>query len=247
MRIRFIILTVLLFAAVSLQARTFDRGLGNPKSVYIQKGTWQAGLSGSYNTYDAEGLNGAKGTSLLGIVTDLSGQLSRSSAYVSGAWFFADNYSIGARFGYEATSVDLDNAKVLSLLDLQNRHTDAMHLTGAVCFRGYLPLFDSRIVALFGEGSVGGRRGYTKDYEETARGKLGTYSDDFSLYFEMYSGLSVFVNNYCSLTFSIPFLQIGRTWSTQTKEGEPASKRSQVFADYKPDLLGISIGVAYNF
>ena len=241
---RFSITFLCALAAFSLQARTIDRGLGNPKSVYIGRGTWQAGVSGSYNSYDAEGLNGAVGTSLLGIVTDLSGQATIGGMSVYGARFLADNIAVGARFGWESVAADFDNAKVLSLVDIHNRHTEAMHLTGAVYCRAYIPLFDSRILALFGEAAAGGRRGYTKDYENTDRGKLGTYSDDFALSMDISSGVSVFVNNYCALSFS---LQVGRSWSKQIKEGEPMSTRSRVYAEYKPDLLGISIGVSYNF
>ena len=165
----------------------------------------------------------------------------------SGAWFFANNMAVGVRFGYEQSNVDIDNGSILSFVALQNRHIDAMHLTGDIFCRAYIPLFDSKIFAIYGEGCLGGKRGYSKDYEETDRGKLGTYSDDFSFSFKMSSGLSVFVNDFCAISFTLPFLQIGKTWSDEIKEGEPSSKRSQVIANYKPDFLGLSIGVSYNF
>ena len=236
-----------LVAGLPVQARKTDRGLGNPKAVYIDKGTAQFGISGGYRTYSAEGLNGATGTSIYGIIDNLSGQAKTGNFSVSGAWFFANNLSVGARFGYDLSEVDLDNAKIMSFVDIQNRHVDAMHLSGALFCRAYKPLFNSKILAIYGEGSIGGKRGYSKDYADTDRGKLGTYSDDFSLAFELCSGLSVFVDDNCALTFSIPFLQIGKSWSKQIKEGEPQSQRSQMFADYQPDFLGINIGVNYTF
>ena len=60
---RFLLSILVLVAALPLQARTVDRGLGDPKSVYIEKGSWQIGFSGGYRTYGAEGLNGSAGTS----------------------------------------------------------------------------------------------------------------------------------------------------------------------------------------
>lgn len=238
---------IILIAALPVQARRIDRGLGNPKTVYIDKGTVQFGVSGSYKTYDAEGLNGAAGTSFYGIIDGLSGQAKMGNFSVSGAWFFRNNLSAGARFGYEQSNIELNSANIMSFVDIQNRHLDALNLTGALFLRAYKPLFNSKILAIFGEGNIGGKRGYSKDYEITDRGKLGTYSDNFSLAFQLCSGLSVFVDDNCSLTFSLPFLQIGKTWSEQIKEGEPQSKRSQVFADYTPDFLGINIGVNYTF
>ena len=243
-----LVLSILVLAtALPLQARNVDRGLGDPKTVYIEKGTWQLGVSGGYKTYGAEGLGETAGTSLYGIVKDLSGQATMGNFSVSGAWFFANNMAVGVRFGYEQSNVDIDNGSILSFVALQNRHIDAMHLTGDIFCRAYIPLFDSKIFAIYGEGCLGGKRGYSKDYEETDRGKLGTYSDDFSFAFKMCSGLSVFVNDFCAISFTLPFLQIGKTWSNEIKEGEPSSKRSQVIADYKPDFLGLSIGVSYNF
>ena len=243
-----LVLSILVLAtALPLQARKVDRGLGDPKTVYIEKGTWQLGVSGGYKTYGAEGLGETAGTSLYGIVKDLSGQATMGNFSASGAWFFANNMAVGVRFGYEQSDVDIDNGSILSFVALQNRHIDAMHLTGDIFCRAYVPLFDSKIFAIYGEGCLGGKRGYSKDYEETDRGKLGTYSDDFSFAFKMCSGLSMFVNDFCAISFTLPFYQIGKTWSNEIKEGEPSSKRSQVIADYKPDFLGLSIGVSYNF
>ena len=244
---RFFITILVLIAALPLQARKVDRGLGDPNAVYIEKGTWQLGVSGGYKNYSAEGLNGSAGTSFYGIVKDLSGQAAMGSFSASGAWFFANNMAVGVRFGYEQSNVDIDNGSILAFITLQNRHVDAMHFTGDLFCRAYIPLFNSKIFAIYGEGSLGGKRGYSKDYEETDRGKLGTYSDDFSFAFKMSSGLSVFVNDFCAISFTLPFLQIGKTWSNEIKEGEPSSKRSQIIADYKPDFLGLSIGVSYNF
>lgn len=244
---RFIISILLLATALQLPARTIDRGLGNPKAVYIEKGSWQFGFSGGYKAYGAEGLNETAGTSLYGIVNDLSGQARMWDASASAAWFFANNFALGVRFGYGQSDMDIDRVSVLSFVNLQNRHIDGMHYTGDLFCRAYIPLFNSKIFAIYGEGSLGGKRGYSKDYAETDRGKLGTYSDDFSVAFKMSSGLSVFVNDVCAISFSLPFLQVGKTWSDEIKEGEPSSKRSQVIANYKHDLLGISIGVSYNF
>jgi hypothetical protein len=247
MKNKLLITALALVLVIPLQARKVDRGLGDPKAVYIDKGTLQLGFSGGFKTYGAEGLGETAGTSLYGIVNDLSGQARMWNASASAAWFFANNVAVGARFGYEQSDVDIDSGTILSFVTLQNRHIDGMHYTGDLFCRAYIPLFNSKIFAIYGEGSLGGKRGYSKDYAETERGKLGTYSDDFSLAFKMCSGLSVFVNDFCAISVSLPFLQIGKTWSNQIKEGEPASKRSQIIADYKPDLLGIGIGVSYNF
>lgn len=238
---------ILLAAAVSMQARTTDRGLGNLSTVYIGKGTWQVGFSGGYNVYNAEGLDGETGTSLFGLVEDLNGKARLGSASASLAWFFADNFSVGARFSYDKKQIDVNDATVLSLLPFQNKHVTSMQMSASLSCRGYIPLFDSRIFAVFGEASLNGKRGYSMDYQETDRGKYGTYGDDFSLSLGLYSGISLFLNDLIAIEISIPFLEGGYSWSDLLKGGELRSSQSHGFASYKPDFLGIRIGVTFNF
>lgn len=243
-----ILLTILLLAAaISLQARPTDRGLGNPKSVYIEKGTWQAGISGSYHSYKAGGLDASSTSSLFGIVNDLDGQIVKGGVSVRGAWFFADNFSIGARFGYGMSNLDLNSATILTLLPLNNKHVDKLNLTGAIAGRGYMPLFDSKILAIFGEICLNGKRGFTKDYEETDRGKYGTYSDDYSASLGFNSGISIFVNNSCAIEISLPVIEAGYSWSAELTQGEKRSAKSHAFASYNPDFIGIAIGATFNF
>ena len=54
------------------------------------------------------------------------------------------------------------NILSLSLLSLSNSHVRRVNYSGALALRGYLPLFDSKVVALFGEGRITGTLGYGK-------------------------------------------------------------------------------------
>ena len=187
------------------------------------------------------------GTSLFGLVEDLNGKAKIGSASASLAWFFADNFSVGARFSYDKKQIDVNDATVLSLLPFQNKHVTSMQMSASLSCRGYILLFDSRIFAVFGEASLNGKRGYSMDYQETDRGEYGTYGDDFSLSLGLYSGISLFLNDLIAIEISIPFLEGGYSWSDLLKGGELRSSQSHGFASYKPDFLGIRIGVTFNF
>lgn len=245
---RRIILSTLLIvaAALSLEARIVDRGLGNSKTVYIEKGTWQFGLKGSYSSYDATALEGGSGTSLYGLIDNVRGDARFGGIASSLSWFFADNTSIGAYFGYDKTLIDLDNATVLSMLPFQNKHIATMTLTGALTCRRYIPMFDSKIFALFGELRLNGKRGYTMDYQNTERGKYGAYTDNHTLSLGIYPGASLFLTDFCAVEVSIPVLEGGYSWSKQLRGGEPDNTQSHTFISYKPDFLGIRLGITYN-
>ena len=142
--------TAIVFAAAlailgpAVQAKTMNRGLGNPKSVYIERGSWQLGIAGGYNRFNAGGLNGAQGATFLGLVNKLEGDITFANASASAYYFVANNISVGARLGFAKTGFNVDNASLLSQISFSNTHADIMTLSGALAARAYLPLFNSK-------------------------------------------------------------------------------------------------------
>lgn len=241
------ILSLILLISGVLALQAIDRGMGNPKSVYIQKGTVAANLTFGYNRWKATGEDDETGVVLAGLITDTNGDVSVSKISLGAAWFFKDNLSIGFRLGVGTTQLDINNMEVLSLLSLSNSHVRRVNYSGALALRGYLPLFDSKVVALFGEGRITGTLGYGKNYEETERGKEGTYSDVSSLRVGLYPGISVFLTNSVAFEISLPLLEGGQQWENQIKGQEHESELSRTFFNFKPGLTGINAGVVFHF
>ena len=94
------LLTLLVAAACSAPLSAIDRGLGDPKSVYIPKGTVAVSLTGGYNSWKATGEELTQGIALAGVIEDVNGHVNLASAGAGLSWFVADNVSVGARFGY---------------------------------------------------------------------------------------------------------------------------------------------------
>ena len=184
-RTAILLLVSVLSGTASLSA--FDRGLGDPKSVYIPRGTLAASLSGGYNSLSATGESDIKGVNLAGLVTDVNGAVTLYNVNAGLAWFVRDNLSIGARFGYGNTILDDNNLSLLGLINLTNKHIRRETYAAALAVRGYMPLFDSRVFALFFEGRLSGSLGYNKSYEVTDRGKEGSYSDLYPAALEGYA------------------------------------------------------------
>ncbi len=230
-----------------LDAKNIDRGLGNPKSVYIGKGTFSVGAAAGYNRFDANGRSLTTGASLAGLVTNINGNAALFNVSASGFWCFKDNLSLGLRLGYNSVSADINNAQVLSMLDFSNQHLVNRLFTGAVAMRAYISLFNSKIVALFGEARLTGGVGYGKDYAETGRGKEGTYSDLYSVSLGIYPGISVFLTNFLSVEVSLPLLEGGYEWNAQIEGQVNKSNLSHGFFNYKPSLLGLNLGIIFHF
>lgn len=224
-----------------------DRGLGNPKSVFIPKGTVAVSLTGGYNSWKASGEELTKGVALAGIIDDVNGHVNLASAGAGLSWFVADNLSIGARFSYAHRDIDINNLAMLSLVNLTNKHFRRETYTGSLAMRGYMPLFNSKIVALFFEGRLSGSFGYGKNYADTDRGKEGRYSDLYTATLGLYPGLSVFATDRIAIEVSLPFLEGGLEWDKQIKGQAHDSALTRKFVHFKPGLLGISAGVVYHF
>ena len=230
-----------------LMAKRIDRGLGNPKAVYIPKGTVAIGAAGGYNRFNANGENLTTGASLAGLVTNLNGNAALWDVSVSGFWFFQKNMALGVRLGYNNVSADVNNLKVLSTLEFSNKHVVNSLFTGAIAYRAYIPLFNSKVVALFGETRLTGGFGYGKDYANTERGKVGTYSDLYSVSLGLYPGISVFVTDFMSVEVSLPLLEGGYEWDLQIEGQAHESNLSHAFFNYKPSLLGLNLGIIFHF
>ena len=244
------LLLVVLLVAMStsgLMAKRIDRGLGNPKSVYIPKGTVAIGAAGGYNRFNANGESLTTGASLAGLITNINGNAALWNVSASGFWFFQNNMALGIRLGYDNLSADINNVKVMSTLDFSNKHLVNSLFSGAVAFRGYIPLFNSKVVALFGEARLSGGFGYGKDYAITERGKEGTYSDIYSASLGLYPGISVFVTDFMSVELSLPLLEGGYEWNLQIEGQAHESNLSHAFFNYKPNLLGINLGIIFHF
>ena len=112
--------SLLVLSATSLSA--VDRGLGNPKSVYIPKGTVAFSLSGGYDQWKATGEDLEQGIILAGLIDEVNGHVNLTTAAAGVSWFFADNLSIGLRFAYDNKDIDVNHLELLSLVRLDIKY-----------------------------------------------------------------------------------------------------------------------------
>lgn len=233
-----ILLILLTFTfAGALELGAIDRGLGNPNSVYIPKGTFAGSIDASLHTWNAGAGNDlTKGATLLGLLSDVNGEVTLFDFGAGYSWFLKDNFSVGVSFDYGLTGIDSNNLTMLKgMVDLSNKHVRRETYTGALTARRYMPLFDSKILAIFGEGRLGGSFGYNKTYSETDRGKEGVFSSLYSASFVVLGGVSIFLNDFTAFEITVPCFNIGYEWEKQLEKQE-----------YESSIKGMSVVDGFN-
>jgi len=237
----FILLALLIAVSVNICAER--RGIASPHAVYFEKGTRTVGLSFGYDSWQASGDDGVQ---LLAIISGVKGDVSMADVSASGAWFVKDNVSLGVRLGYNDVSLQLDSLE-LSSVEFKNKHYRKQAFNGSVTCRGYLPMFDGKVLAMFVEGRLSGQKGYVKSYENTKRGKEGTYSDLYELSFGLYPGVSVCFTKHFSFEMFLPLFEGGYNWRSQNATKSDDGQLSHGFVRFKPNLVGLRMGIIYNF
>ena len=241
MKKRLIILTGLLFMICCVHAQ--ERGLVNPKAVFIEKGTKSAGLSFGWNSWDA---SGDDGVDLMGLISGLEGSVNQFDISAVGSWFIKDNMSVGIMIGYADTRVAIDSVRLLGN-DENDRHLIRESLSGSVTFRQYLPLFNGKIMALFYEGRLSGRTGFYKNYQLTVNGKEGTYSDLGRVSMGVYPGVSVFATQNISFELSLPVFELGYNWQDESGTDSDKALLNHGFVRFRPGFTGLKMGMIFHF
>ena len=231
---------MLLFAASAMNAG--NRGMAGTGSVFVPKGTLAAGLSGGYNT-----LNAADGVNVAGIITNADGSLTLYNVHAHASLFVRNDLALGVRFGYADTAFDGNSLDVLDIVELSDRHLRRGMLDASISLRRYLPIFGSETFGFFAEGCLTGGRGFLKSYKYIERGKVGSYSDIYSVNLGLYAGLCAFITDKVALELSLPLVSGGMEWNRQIESQEEESILERGGFAVKPQILGLNLGVVFYF
>lgn len=239
---------LILLALVSVYAWGMDRKTGNPRSKYIEKGTMSVSLSGGYYHVGAGALSELTSNySLYGLVNNIKGGADVYDVNAAFSWFFANNFSLAVRAGYSGLNADLESASILGMMNFDNKHITRPMLNASIGVRGYLPLFNSKVFALFCEGRVTGATGSVKSYSNTERGKEGTFNDVNQVLIGLYPGMSFFVTDNIAVEISLPLIEGGYKWETQYEGQDSSAQSNNGLFYFKPNILKLNFGVVFHF
>ncbi|MFA6592318.1 MAG: hypothetical protein WCS67_03155 [Bacteroidales bacterium] len=235
------------------KAPGFDRGFSKKEggiSTFVPKGSMNVGLSASYHSYNAG--SDEVGYEFMSLVTDIKGQLTTLTVSPSYSYAFAKNTTVGVMAGYSYTFFNLDDAQISmgedSDLDMSNHYLRSNKYMGAATLRYYLPLFNSKIFALFYEARLTGSYSEGKSFKlDDAGDKDGTFTKSYGAEFGLYPGISCFVTNNIALEVALNVLKVGYNYSDQTKNQVEKSHLSNFGTGYKVQLTSLNFGLLYYF
>ena len=143
-----------------IQINRVDREID--KNVFAYKGEWMCGVSASYGTLSAD-------DSDIALVVEnlkLGGSIISVKPYFG--FFYRNNLSIGARFGYTRTAGNFNNANIdlgnfINGIEFSTEGIGLDYLSNAYSFalfhRAYVPLDRRGRFGVFGELELEGTRG----------------------------------------------------------------------------------------
>lgn len=257
---KFFIISLLISSAVNCLAGSkdnepvepFDRGIGMSDVVFIPKGTVGAGVNFSYNTIDMGNAIDESGYSML---FDLLGGLD-ANVYTFGlaphlSYFVANNVSIGARFDYDRSSVDLGNAS-LSLgedmtFGISDYHTLKHMFSGSLTMRYYMSIAESKRFAIFAELRATGAYGEAKNWKVDGDVRSGTYQTTYKGALTFVPGISVFAHDNVAVEVAIGILGINYTHVDQVRNQVEHSSMQTSGANFRINPLTIEIGTCFYF
>lgn len=239
-----------LAASVKEEAEEFDRGVGKMNSVFIPKGYIGGGLTFSYKTYDMGNSSDDVGYSMLfSLLSGLQGEMYTLGISPSFSYFVADNLSVGARFDYDRTSLDVGNLGLslgdLASLAIQDYHMLKNSYSGAVAMRYYMPIANSKRIAMFGEVRLGCEIGQSVSYKVVDGRNQGTFQSIYGGGLNVVPGLCVFATNEVCVEVAVGVLGINYQYVRQQSNLVDKSVMHQSGANFKINPLSISLGTSF--
>ena len=237
-------------AAEKEEEKKFDRGVGKMNSVFIPKGYVGAGLSFSYKTYDlGNGANDVGYSMLFSLLSGLQGDMHTIGVTPSVSYFVANNFSIGARFGYDRTELNVGNLGLslgdLASISIQDYHMLKNSYSGAIAGRYYMPIANSKRIAMFGELRLGAEIGQSVTYKAMDGYNSGTFQDIYGAALNVIPGLCVFATNNVCVEVAVGILGINYQYVKQQTNLVEESVMQQSGANFKINPLSISLGLAF--
>lgn len=220
----------------------FDRGLYN--YLFVPKGEWSFGLTASYGEFGTEDVQ------VLSMLKDFDIKIKAYSIKPSVAYFFKSNQSVGVKFNYSRSYVDLNNLTVDFDEDINFSLRDISYYqqtyTTSLFYRNYVGLGRQKRFAIFNEvdlsfgaGSSRFKRLYNGEPRDTK-----TSITEASLNFS--PGLCVFIMDYVSFNVSFGVFGLNMRNEKQTTDGVDEGSRFTSGANFKFNIFNINFGMAVH-
>lgn len=220
----------------------YDRGLFN--FLIVPKGQWSFGLTASYGEFNTDDIQ------MLSILKNFDIKIKAYSIKPSISYFFKSNQSIGVKFNYSRSYVDLNSLAFDFDDDINFTLRDISYYsqtyTASLNYRNYVGLGPEKRFAIFNEIDLGfgaGSARFKRIYNDEPR-DTRTSITEASLNFS--PGLCVFIMDYVSFNVSFGVFGISMRNEKQTTDGIDEGSRFTSGANFKFNIFNINFGMAVH-
>lgn len=235
---------MLTLGAFSAEAQHYDRGYDAvPSSPFVKKGTWVLTGTARYSQHTNDNYN-------LLLIDNINSKGFSMAVNPKLIYMHKDNMGIGLQLSYGRTMLDLATAD-LSISDITMNAKDCyqiQHKYGAeMVYRAYIPLGNSKRVAMFADLMMGGNIKQGKSYNAGGDYVVGTYEKKYALEIAVDPGVVAFLSEKLAVELNVGVFGINYTWKDQIRNQVVSGYTDSTSAGFMVNLLSLGVGLSYYF
>ena len=240
-----IIISVLLFlGAFCAEAQHYDRGYETvPSSPFIKKGTWSVGGTAGYSQHINDSYN-------LLVISNINSEGYSLSVKPSLMYAIKDNMAVGLKFSYNRSMLDLATAD-LSMAQIEMNAADCYQIqhkySAYGVFRAYIPLGNSKRVAMFADLQLGGSFKQGKAFNAGGSSIYGTYAQSCAIQLAVDPGFIAFLTERLALEMNVGVFGLNYSGSNQIHNQVDFGSSDSASAGFMVNLLSLGVGISYYF
>jgi hypothetical protein len=217
----------------------------------MPKGMWVAGINVSYSQH-------ANGDYRFAIIKEMDSDGSTLNLSPMVHYVFANNQSIGVRFGYRRNVLDIQNLQLAVTPELNSMlfPDGVLHYNyqnhnymGYISYRYYVGLGANKRLIIFNEvqaGFGGGQQKELSGWNDDHTGyRTGTYQESFNFRLGLAPGATFFVTNVMAIEVQMGLIGYEFKKMTQTGTDLVASSRNSSNISSRFDFLSIAFGTTF--
>ena len=235
---------MLLLGTLCAEAQHYDRGYESvPSSPFVEKGTWMLGGTARYSQHINDDYN-------LLVINDINSKGFMVSANPRLMYMFKDNMGAGIRFSYDRSMLDLASAD-LSVSQISMSVKDCYQIqhkfSAYGVFRSYIPLGNSKRVAMFADLLFGGSYKQGKAFNAGGQYVEGTYGQKYALELAVEPGVVAFLSERLAVELNVGIFGVNYSWSDQLRNQVIGGHSDSTSAGFMLNLLSLGVGLSYYF
>ena len=235
---------MLLLGTLCAEAQHYDRGYETvPSSPFVEKGTWMLGGTARYSQHINDDYN-------LLVINDINSKGFMVSANPRLMYMFKDNMGAGIRFSYDRSMLDLASAD-LSVSQISMSVKDCYQIqhkfSAYGVFRSYIPLGNSKRVAMFADLLFGGSYKQGKAFNAGGQYVEGTYGQKYALELAVEPGVVAFLSERLAVELNVGIFGVNYSWSDQLRNQVIGGHSDSTSAGFMVNLLSLGVGLSYYF